>query len=315
VKADAKIFVAGSTGLVGSAVVRRLKQIGRYTLFTPTRKDLNLENQADTHGWLARNNPDVVIVAAALVGGIGANMAYPASFIHKNLSIAMNIIHGSFCAGVDRLIFLGSSCIYPKLAPQPMSEEHLLTGPLEPTNEAYAVAKIAGLKLCQYYRKQYGVLFHSLMPTNLYGPGDNYHPENSHVLPGLIRRFHEAKEKGAPEVVVWGSGTPRREFLYVDDLASAVAFTLNIQDPPDILNVGCGYDVSIQEAAELVAETVGYRGRVVFDKSKPDGTPRKLLDVMRLRRLGWCASIPLSVGIQRTYASFIEELATGTLRR
>lgn len=311
---DLKIFIAGARGMVGSAIVRRLRAGGFQNLLTPGSAELDLRNQAATHAWLADNKPDVVIVAAAKVGGIHANNTYPAEFIAENLAIALNSIDGSFRAGVPRLLFLGSSCIYPKHAPQPMSEDCLLAGPLEATNEAYAIAKIAGLKLCQYYRKQYGVLYHSLMPTNLYGPGDNYHPQKSHVLPALIRRFHEAKESGAPEVVIWGTGTPKREFLHVDDLADAVVFALGFNNPPGWLNVGTGTDVTIRELAELVARTVGYTGRLTFDTTKPDGTPRKLLDVSGLTTLGWRARISLEHGIQQTYAAFHEELARDRLR-
>lgn len=311
---DSRIFIAGARGMVGSAVVRRLRAGGFENLLTPTSAELDLRNQATTHAWLAANKPDVVIVAAAKVGGIHANNTYPAEFIAENLAIALNCIEGSYRTGVPRLLFLGSSCIYPKHAPQPMPEECLLTGPLEPTNEAYAIAKIAGLKLCEYYQKQYGILYHSLMPTNLYGPGDNYHPQNSHVLPALIRRFHEAKEAGASEVVIWGTGTPRREFLHVDDLADAVVFTLGLENPPDWLNVGTGTDVTIRELAELVAATVGFTGRLTFDTSKPDGTPRKLLDVSRLTALGWKARISLEQGVHQTCVAFSEELARRRLR-
>ena len=311
---DSRIFIAGARGMVGSAIVRRLRAGGFENLLTPTSAELDLRNQATTHAWLAANKPDVVIVAAAKVGGIHANNTYPAEFIAENLAIALNCIEGSYRTGVPRLLFLGSSCIYPKHAPQPMPEECLLTGPLEPTNEAYAIAKIAGLKLCEYYQKQYGILYHSLMPTNLYGPGDNYHLQNSHVLPALIRRFHEAKEAGASEVVIWGTGTPRREFLHVDDLADAVVFTLGLENPPDWLNVGTGTDVTIRELAELVAATVGFTGRLTFDTSKPDGTPRKLLDVSRLTALGWKARISLEQGVHQTCVAFSEELARRRLR-
>lgn len=311
---DSKIFIAGARGMVGSAIVRRLRVGGFQNLLTPTSAELDLRNQAATDAWLAANRPDISIIAAAKVGGIHANNTYPAEFIAQNLAIALNTIEGAYRAGVPRLLFLGSSCIYPKHAPQPMPEECLLAGPLEPTNEAYAIAKIAGLKLCQYYRKQYGVVYHSLMPTNLYGPGDNYHPQNSHVLPALIRRFHEAKQAGAPEVVIWGSGTPRREFLHVDDLADAVVFSLGLANPPDWLNVGTGTDVTIREVAELVKVVIGYKGRVALDTSKPDGTPRKLLDVSRSATLGWKAKIPLEEGLRSTYAVFRSELSAADLR-
>ena len=311
---DSKIFIAGARGMVGSAIVRRLRAGGLHNLVTPTSSELDLRNQATTHAWLAAHKPDVVIVAAAKVGGINANNTYPAEFIAENLAIALNCIDGSYRAGVQRLLFLGSSCIYPKHAPQPMPEDCLLSGPLEPTNEAYAIAKIAGLKLCEYYRKQYGVLYHSLMPTNLYGPGDNYHPQNSHVLPALIRRFHEAIESGAPEVVIWGTGTPRREFLHVDDLADATLFLLNLENPPDWINVGTGTDVTIRELAELVAHIAGYTGRLVFDSSKPDGSPRKLLDVSRLGKLGWKAQFALEDGTKASFSSFRTESKAATLR-
>lgn len=311
---DSRIFIAGARGMAGSAIVRRLREGGFSNLLVPTSQELELRDQAATNAWFEQNRPDVAIIAAGKVGGIHANSTFPAEFIADNLAIALNSIRAAYRAGVPRLLFLGSSCIYPKHAPQPISEDALLTGPLEPTNEAYALAKIAGLKLCQYFRKQYGVLYHSLMPTNLYGPGDNYHPQNSHVLPGLIRRFHEAKESGAPEVVIWGTGTPRREFLHVDDLADAVVFTLGLENPPDWLNVGTGSDVTIRELAELVAKTVGYPGRLTFDTSRPDGTPRKLLDVSRLTALGWKARISLEQGVHQTCVAFSEELAHDRVR-
>jgi GDP-L-fucose synthase len=278
------------------------------------RRQLDLTSHSAVSAFLAAEKPDVAIIAAAKVGGIHANNTFPAEFLHDNLAIASASIHGAWKAGVRRLLFLGSSCIYPKFAAQPMTEDCLLTGALEPTNEAYAIAKIAGLKLCQYFRKQYGVLYHSAMPTNLYGPGDNYHPKNSHVLPALIRRFHEATENGLPEVVAWGTGTPKREFLHVDDLADACAFLLAHDQPPDWINVGTGTDVSIKELTEIVAQTVGYPGRITWDPSMPDGTPRKLLDVSKLTTLGWKAKIALVDGIQRTYQTFLEEKKSGTLR-
>jgi GDP-L-fucose synthase len=255
-----------------------------------------------------------VIVAAAKVGGIHANNTYPAEFLAENLSIAANTINSAIKAGVKRLLFLGSSCIYPKHAPQPIPEDSLLSSALEPTNEAYAIAKITGLKLAQAYRKQYGVMFHSAMPTNLYGPGDNYHLQNSHVMPALIRKFHEAKEAGRSEVVAWGTGTPKREFLHVDDLADACAFLLGVENPPDWVNVGTGIDVSIRELTELVAAVVGFSGEIAWDATKPDGTPRKLLDVSRLAKLGWSAHVGLREGIERTYQAFLAEKAAGTLR-
>ena len=300
--------------MVGAALVRRFAREPGVTLVTRTRGELDLANQAAVEAFYAAEKPDAAIIAAAKVGGIHANNTYPADFIYSNLAVATNTIHGAHRAGVKRLLFLGSSCIYPKHAPQPMPEDCLLTGPLEPTNEAYAIAKIAGLKLAQFYRRQYGVCFHSAMPTNLYGPGDNYHPQNSHVLPALIRRFHEAKESGATEVAAWGTGSPRREFLHVDDLADACAFLLRLENPPDLINVGTGTDVTIRELTELVASVVGYGGRIAWDATKPDGTPRKLMDVSRLTALGWRAKIALREGIEKTYASFLAERAAGTLR-
>jgi len=300
--------------MVGSALVRRFEREPGVTLVLRTRRELDLTNQAAVDAFYAEQKPDVAIIAAAKVGGIHANHTYPAEFIYSNLAVAANAIHAAWQHGTRRLLFLGSSCIYPKLASQPMSEDALLASALEPTNEAYAIAKIAGLKLCQYYRKQYGVLFHSAMPTNLYGPHDNYHPQNSHVLPALIRRFHEAGEAGAPEVVAWGTGAPRREFLHVDDLADACAFLLRLENPPDWINVGAGTDVTIRELTEAVASVTNYRGKISWDPSKPDGTPRKLLDVSRLAALGWRAHTPLREGIERTYASFLAEKRAGTLR-
>jgi GDP-L-fucose synthase len=309
-----KLYIAGHKGMVGSALARRLQDEPGVSLITRSHGQLDLANQAAVDDFFATEKPDVAIIAAAKVGGIHANNTYPADFIHDNLIIAANTVHAAFRHGVRRLLFLGSSCIYPKHAPQPMTEDCLLTSPLEPTNEAYAIAKIAGLKLCQYYRKQHGVLFHSAMPTNLYGPGDNYHPENSHVLPALIRRFHEAREAGQPEVTAWGTGSPRREFLHVDDLADACAFLLRLDNPPDWVNVGTGTDVTIKELTETVADVTGYKGRIAWDATKPDGTPRKLMDISRLAALGWKAKIPLREGIQRTRASFLDEKARGTLR-
>jgi GDP-L-fucose synthase len=309
-----KVFIAGHHGMVGSALVRRLKKEPGTELLLRDRKQLDLTSQSAVSTFLAAEKPDIAIIAAAKVGGIHANSTFPADFLHENLAIASSTVHGAWAAGVSRVLFLGSSCIYPKNAPQPMTEDCLLTGPLEPTNEAYAVAKIAGLKLCQYYRKQHGVLFHSAMPTNLYGPGDNYHPKNSHVLPALIRRFHEAREAGTAEVVAWGTGSPRREFLHVDDLADACAFLLGRSDPPDWINVGTGTDVTIRELTEIVAEATGYRGRIRWDATMPDGTPRKLLDVSRLSGMGWTAKTGLRDGIAATYQAFLEEKKSGTLR-
>ncbi len=309
-----KLFIAGHNGMVGGALVRRFQREAGVTLVLRTRHELDLTSQAAVEAFYAVEKPDAVIMAAAKVGGIHANNTYPGDFIYDNLIVAANTIHSAYRNGVKRFLFLGSSCIYPKHAPQPMPEDCLLTSPLEPTNEAYAIAKITGLKLCQYYRKQYGVLFHSGMPTNLYGPGDNYHAQNSHVLPALIRRFHEAKLAGLPEVVAWGTGKPMREFLHVDDLADACAFILKLENPPDWVNMGSGTDVTIKELTETVAAVVGFQGRITWDASKPDGTPRKLMDVSRLSGLGWKAKIGLREGVEKTYASFLAEQATGTLR-
>jgi GDP-L-fucose synthase len=309
-----KLFIAGHNGMVGGALVRRFRREAGMTLLLRTRQELDLTDQAAVAAFYAAEKPDAVIMAAAKVGGIHANSTYPAEFAYDNLIIATNTIHGAYTAGVKRLLFLGSSCIYPKLAPQPMPESCLLTGPLEPTNEAYAIAKIAGLKLCEYYRRQHGVLYHSAMPTNLYGPGDSYHLQNSHVLPALIRKFHEAKEAGRPDVTAWGTGAPKREFLHVDELADACAFLLRLPNPPDLVNVGTGTDVTIKELTGIVAAVTGFKGRIVWDATKPDGTPRKLLDVSRLTALGWKARIGLREGVEKAYASFLAEQAAGTLR-
>jgi len=311
---EAKVFIGGARGMVGSALVRAVGKRGMSRVLAPGRSELDLMDQAAVYGWLEAERPDVVLVAAAKVGGIHANSTYPADFIHDNLAIALNVIEGSRRAGVGRLLFLGSSCIYPRLAPQPMPEDCLLTSALEPTNEAYAVAKIAGLKLCQHYRKQHGLMYHSAMPTNLYGPGDNYHLENSHVIPALLRRFHEAAQRGDEEVVIWGSGTPLREFLHVDDLAEACLHLLELEDPPDLVNVGYGSDVSIRELAGLVAETVGYRGRIGTDPSKPDGPPRKLMDNTRLAGTGWKPRIGLREGLEDAYRCFLEDTGSGRVR-
>jgi len=309
-----RLLILGAGGMVGSALVRAAAERGYQEIFKPSSRDLDLSNQADTYAYLADIKPDQVIVAAAKVGGIHANSTYPADFIYKNLMIAANAVEGAYQAGVKQLLFLGSSCIYPKLAPQPMPESCLLTSELEPTNEAYAVAKIAGLKLCQYYRQQYGVKFHSAMPTNLYGPGDNYHAENSHVIPAMIRRFHEAKESGSKSVTIWGSGTPRREFLYVEDLADACFHLIEIENPPDWVNVGFGDDITILELAEAVAGTVGFQGTIKKDSSKPDGTPRKLMDNTILRSLGWKPSVSLNQGLISAYQCFLKEEGSGILR-
>jgi len=300
--------------MVGGALVRRFQAEPHTELVLKTRAELDLTSQAAVEAFYAEEKPDVAIIAAAKVGGIHANNTYPAEFAYDNLIMATNAIHGAYQAGVGRLLFLGSSCIYPKMAPQPLAEESLLTGPLEGTNEAYAIAKIAGLKLAEYYRRQYGVCFHSGMPTNLYGPGDNYHPQNSHVLPGLIRRFHEAKLAGQGAVTAWGTGSPMREFLHVDDLADACAFLVGLENPPDLINIGTGSDVTIKALTELVAEVIGYEGTIEWDSSKPDGTPRKLMDVSRLSKLGWSASMALREGVARTYQSFLAETADGRLR-
>jgi GDP-L-fucose synthase len=299
-----QIYVAGHAGMVGSAVVRRLGKIP-CEIITAGRDSLDLERQEQVEAFLAARRPDVVIVAAAKVGGIHANDAYPAEFISENLAIARNIIHASHKLAVRKLLFLGSSCIYPKLARQPMREEELLSGPLEPTNQWYAVAKIAGVKLCQAYRRQYGDDFISAMPTNLYGPGDNYHPENSHVVAALIRRFHHAKQEQAPSVPVWGTGTPLREFLFVDDLADACAFILEHYSDEQHVNVGSGEELTIAQFAKLVAEIVGYQGQLVFDTSRPDGVPRKLLDSGKLAAMGWRARTPLRAGLAHAYSAFL----------
>jgi len=302
--AGARVFVAGHRGMAGAAIARRLAR-ERCEVLTVDRTSLDLTRQAETERWLDQSRLDAVFLAAARVGGIHANDTFPADFIADNLAIALNVIRGAHAAGVRKLLFLGSSCIYPKLAPQPMTEEMLLTGALEPTNEWYATAKIAGIKLCQSYRRQHGADFVSVMPTNLYGPGDNYHPENSHVPAALIRRFHEAKVAGAPSVTVWGTGTPRREFLAADDLADACVFVMKHYSGDGFLNVGTGEDITIGDFARLVAEVVGYRGRFELDASRPDGTPRKLLDVSKLAALGWRARTPLAEGLAAAYADFL----------
>jgi GDP-L-fucose synthase len=309
-----KIFIAGHGGMVGSALVRRFSADKGNQLVLKKHSELDLCDQKQTEAFYKAETPDLAVIAAAKVGGIYANNNYPADFIQQNLAIALNCIHGAYQAGVKRVLFLGSSCIYPKMAPQPMHEDCLLTGPLEPTNEAYALAKISGLKLCQYYRKQYGVMFHSAMPTNLYGPGDNYHLKDSHVMPAMIRRFHEAKVSGSGEVVLWGTGSPKREFLHVDDLADACYHLAKLENPPDWANVGTGVDLSIKELAEMVARVVGFKGKLVWDSTKPDGTPRKLLDVSLLTGLGWKAKVGLEDGIQKTYADYLEEKKAGRAR-
>jgi len=300
-----RVFVAGHNGLVGSAICRRLEADGIEPVIA-RRAELDLIDQAAVTAWFERNKVERVYLAAAKVGGIHANNTYPAEFLHDNLVIQTNLIHAAWKSGVQKLLFLGSSCIYPKHAPQPMPEDSLLTGPLEPTNEWYAVAKIAGIKMCQAYRKQYGFDAISVMPTNLYGPGDNFDLQNSHVLPALIRKFHEAKKAAAPSVTVWGTGSPRREFLYVDDLADACVYLMRGYSSPEIVNVGWGRDISIAELAEMIREIVGYEGKIEFDTSKPDGTPRKLLDTTRLMNLGWQPSTELEAGITKTYKWYCE---------
>ena len=306
-----RIFVAGHRGLVGSAIVRRLQSDGYRNLLLRSREELDLENQQAVNAFFDETEPQYVILAAAKVGGIMANNTYPAEFIRNNIAIQMNVIEAAHRTGVRKLLFLGSSCIYPKLAEQPIREESLLQGPLEPTNEAYAVAKIAGIKMCQSYNRQYGTNFVSVMPTNLYGPNDNFDLMSSHVLPALMRKFHEAKESGSAEVVVWGSGRVYREFLHVDDMADACVYVMHHHDGSEILNIGCGQDVTIAEVAQLMKETVGFDGDIVFDSSKPDGTPRKLLDVSRLFALGWRPSIDLRRGLAETYAWFQQHLDVG----
>ncbi|MFE3429031.1 GDP-L-fucose synthase family protein [Streptomyces sp. NPDC059164] len=305
-----RIFVAGHRGLVGSAVARRLADDGHEVL-TRGRDLLDLRDAARTETYLKEVRPDAVVLAAAKVGGIMANSTYPVQFLEDNLRIQLSVIAGAHAAGIQRLLFLGSSCIYPRLAPQPIREESLLTGELEPTNEAYALAKIAGIVQTQSYRRQYGASYISAMPTNLYGPGDNFDLETSHVLPALIRRFHEARRDGAPEVTLWGSGSPRREFLHVDDLAAACVTLLEAHDGDEPVNIGCGEDLSIRELAQTVAEVTEYQGRIAWDTSKPDGTPRKLLDVTRLNALGFTPKIPLRDGIARTYAWWLGQLPPG----
>ena len=300
--------------MVGSALVRAADHLGYSSVLQPSSRDLDLTSQAATYAYLAEHRPDEVIVAAAMVGGIHANSTYPADFMYKNLMIATNAIEGSYQAGVRRLIFLGSTCIYPKFAEQPIKEESLLTSALESSNEAYAIAKISGLKMCEFYRRQYGVCYHSAMPTNLYGQGDNYHPQNSHVLPALIRRFHEAKRDSLPVVAIWGTGTPLREFLHADDAAAGILHLLQLESPPDWVNLGCGIDISIGDLARLVMKTVGYKGELTFDASKPDGTPRKLTDISKITATGWAPRITIEEGLSMAYQSFLDEQAAGTLR-
>ena len=310
-----RIYVAGHRGLVGSAIVRTLQQQGYTNIITRTHAELELADQAQVRAFFEAERIDEVYLAAARVGGIHANNTYPAEFIYDNMMVQANVVHEAWRNGVQKLLFLGSSCIYPRLAEQPIKEEYLMSGSLEPTNEPYAMAKIAGIKLCESYNRQYGTDYRSVMPTNLYGPGDNYHPENSHVIPALIRRFHEAKASRAESVVIWGSGTPRREFLYVDDMAEACLHIMDLEravyeshtNPMQShINVGCGEDVAIRELAGVIKEVVGYQGRIDFDTSKPDGTPRKLLDVSKIKELGWQARVQLKEGLERTYAAYLE---------
>lgn len=318
-----KIYLAGHRGMVGGAILRQLEaDEEELELVTRTHAELDLTNQAAVRDFMLAERPDAVILAAAKVGGIYANNTYPADFIYENLMMEANVIHQAFEAGVKRLLFLGSSCIYPKEALQPMAEDRLLTGVLESTNEPYAVAKIAGIKLCESYNRQHGTDYRSVMPTNLYGPGDNFHPDNSHVLPALIRRFHEAAEEGRDEVVIWGTGTPRREFLHVDDMAAASLFVLNLpreqyeantQPMLSHINVGCGEDISILELAKLVARVTGFEARITTDPSKPDGTMRKLMDVSRLKDMGWKPRIGLEQGVRHTYRWFLENVETARL--
>jgi len=310
-----KIYLAGHRGMVGSSLLRRLQDKCPGPLLLRASDELDLRDASAVDAFFNKEKPDCVIVAAAKVGGIMANQTYPAEFLADNLAIALNVINAAYRENTKRLLYLGSSCIYPREAPQPMAESALLTGPLESTNEAYAIAKIAGLKLCQFYRRQHGALFHSAMPTNLYGPGDNYHLQNSHVIPAIIRRLHEAKEQNLPNVTLWGTGSPRREFLHVDDLADALLHLLELDDPPNWVNIGTGEDLTILELAEIIKDIVGYEGTLDFDPSKPDGTPRKLLDTSRINATGWSPKITLEDGIARTYQSYLQEKAAGALRQ
>jgi GDP-L-fucose synthase len=303
---NARIYIAGHRGMVGSALYRKLESQGFTNLITRTSRELDLRNQAQVEAFFATEKPEYVFLAAAKVGGIQANNIYRADFIYENLMIQSNVIHQSYVQGVKKLLFLGSSCIYPKMAPQPLKEEYLLTGLLEPTNEPYAIAKIAGIKMCESYRLQYGCDFISVMPTNLYGPNDNYDLNNSHVLPALLRKFHEAKTEGKPEVTVWGSGSPKREFLHADDLADACLYLMDNYSEPGLVNIGSGVDLSIRELAEMIAQITGFEGKIVWDSSKPDGTPRKLMDVGKLHSAGWHHKFELEEGIRQVYAEVLE---------
>ena len=306
---DARIYVAGHRGLVGSALVRRLKEQGYKNLILASSDELDLRDQGAVEAFYHKHHPEYVFVAAAKVGGILANDTYPAEFLYDNLMIEANLIHGAYRHGVKKLLLLGSTCIYPRLAPQPLKEEYLLTGPLESTNEWYAIAKIAGIKLCQAYSKQYGCRFISVMPTNMYGPGDNFDLKTSHVLPALIRKFHEARIQGDANVTIWGSGTPRREFLHVDDCADACVYLMNLYEESDIINIGSGEDISIHDLALLIKSVVGFAGGIVYDKTKPDGTPRKLVDISKIRRAGWSPAINLEEGIRTTYEWYRSNVA------
>jgi GDP-L-fucose synthase len=307
-KKESKIFVAGHRGLVGSAIVRKLKSDGFTNFVLPTRADVDLTRQSEVEKFFDSERPEYVFLSAAKVGGIHANNIYPADFIYQNIMIQNNVIHSAYSFGAKKLLFLGSSCIYPKFAPQPMKEEHLLTGALEPTNEAYAIAKISGMKMAEFFNKQYGANFISAMPTNLYGPGDNYDLQNSHVLPALIRKFHEAKEENKPFVEIWGTGKPKREFLFVDDLAAACVFLMKNYNEVGFVNVGTGKDVSISELVEIVKNIIGYNGELKYNSDKPDGTPRKLLDVSKINVLGWKAQVSLEEGIRKTYQVYKEKI-------
>lgn len=304
---DASIFVAGSTGMVGSAIIRNLQRRGYANIITSNSKELDLRNQAAVFEFFEKKKPEYIFLAAAKVGGIMANNTYRGEFIYDNLMMEANIIHAAYLQKAKKLLFLGSTCIYPKFAPQPMNEQVLLSGPLEPTNQPYAIAKIAGIELCNAYRSQYGCNFISVMPTNLYGPNDNYDPQGSHVLPALIRRIHEAKTNGLDQVVIWGTGTPKREFLHADDLADACVFLMLNYNEPDLVNIGVGEDLSILELAQMIADIIGYKGKISTDPSKPDGTPRKLLNVDKLHSLGWRASIHLREGIEKAYQDFLSK--------